>query len=143
VSAVVDSSVLVAAILDAGVNGAWGEWIIEQGGLYAPQIVRVEATNVLRRLERASGITEQEANAAFEDIMDLNVELHAFEPFAERIWELHHNVTSYDAWYVALAEALDLPLATLDGRLAKADGLKCRFLTPDSDQPSAPIRFRP
>jgi predicted nucleic acid-binding protein len=143
VSTVVDSSVVVAAILDTGANGAWAERIIEQGGLYAPQIVRVEATNVLRRLERASGITGQEAYAAFEDLMDLDVELHGFEPFAERIWKLRHNVTSYDAWYVALAEALDLPLATLDGRLTKADGPKCRFLTPGSDQPSMPVRFRP
>jgi predicted nucleic acid-binding protein len=143
VSAVVDSSVVIAAILDTGAKGAWSEGILKRGDLYAPQILRVEATNVLRRLERSKGISGQEANAAFEDLIDLEVELHAFEPFAERIWELHHNVTSYDAWYVALAEALDLPLATLDGRLTKADGPKCRFLTPDSGRPSTPVRFRP
>jgi predicted nucleic acid-binding protein len=89
---------------------------------------------VLRRLERGKEITEQEANAAFEDLIELAVELHAFEAFAERVWELRHNVAIYDGWYVALAEALDLPLATLDGRLAKADGPKCRFLTPDSNR---------
>ena len=65
-------------------------------------------------------ITTAEANAAHEDLMQLNIELFSFEPFAERIWELRHNVTSYDAWYVALAEALRLPLATLDERLVKA-----------------------
>lgn len=48
--------------------------------------------------------------------------------FAERIWELRHNVEIFDGWYVALAEALDAPLATLDTRLAKASGLRCRFL---------------
>ena len=113
-SAVVDSSLVIAAILDTGAKGAWSEGILERGGLYAPQILRVETTNVLRRLERSKGINGQKANAAVEDLIDLEVELHAFKPFAERIWELHHNVTSYDAWYVALAEALDLPLATLD-----------------------------
>jgi predicted nucleic acid-binding protein len=41
-----------------------------------------------------------------------------------------HTVTSYDAWYVALAEALELPLATLDGRLSRARGVGCKFLTP-------------
>ena len=76
----------------------------------------------------------QEANAAFEDLMELDVELQAFEPFSERVWDLRHNVTSYDGWYVALAEALDLPLATLDKRLVKAEGPKCRFLTPESDK---------
>ena len=131
-SVVIDSSVVVAAIVDTGAHGAWAEKILEQDGLYAPQLLRVEAANVLRRLERVREITEQEANAAFEDLMQLDVDLHEFEPFSERVWELRHNVTSYDAWYVALAEALDLPLATLDGRLAKAEGPKCRFLTPES-----------
>jgi predicted nucleic acid-binding protein len=131
-TAVVDSSVVVAALVDTGANGAWAEEVLGQGGLYAPELLRVEAANVLRRLERGKEITEQEANAAFEDLMELDVELHGFEPFSERVWELRHNVTSYDGWCVALAEALDLPLATLDGRLAKAKGPRCRFLTRDS-----------
>jgi predicted nucleic acid-binding protein len=50
--------------------------------------------------------------------MQLDMELFSFDPFADRIWELRHTVTSYDAWYVALAEALRLPLATLDARLS-------------------------
>jgi predicted nucleic acid-binding protein len=131
-SVVVDSSVVVAALVDTGDIGAWAEKILEQDDLYAPELLRVEAANVLRRLERDKEITEQEANAAFEDLMELDIELHVFEPFSERVWELRHNVTSYDGWYVALAEALNLPLATLDGRLAKAEGPKCRFLTPES-----------
>src|SRR5205823_13083423 len=123
-----------AALVDTGANGAWAEKVLEQGGLYAPELLRVEAANVLRRLERGKGITGQEANAAFEDLMELDVELHPFEPFSERIWELRHNVTSYDGWYVALAEALNLPLATLDERLGKAEGPRCGFLTPESDK---------
>ena len=131
---VIDSSVVVAALVDTGAHGDWAEEILEQGGLYAPELLRVESANVLRRLERAKEITEQEANAAFEDLMELDVELYLFEPFSDRVWELRHNVTSYDAWYVALAEALALPLATFDGRLAKAEGPKCRFRTPESDK---------
>lgn len=60
----------------------------------------------------------------------LDLELLPFAPFAERVRELRANVTSYDAWYVAVAEAVDLPLATLDRRLAQADGARCRFLAP-------------
>ena len=66
--------------------------------------------------------------------MELDVDLHGFEAFSERVWELRHNVAIYDGWYVALAEALDLPLATLDKRLVKAEGPKCRFLTPESEK---------
>jgi len=62
--------------------------------------------------------------------MQLSLETYGFDSFAERIWELRHTVTSYDAWYVALAEALQVPLATLDTKLATASGPRCTFLTP-------------
>lgn len=129
-SAVVDASVLVAALVDVGPDGAWAEEIIAAGSLYAPELVGVEATNILRRLERAKQITTLEANAAHDDLMQLDVELFAFESFASRVWELRNNVTSYDAWYVAVAESLALPLATLDEKLAKARGPACEFRTP-------------
>lgn len=129
-STVVDSSVLVAALVDSGPHGAWAETVLASGSLYAPELARVEATNIFRRLERAKLITTPEANAARNDLMQLEVELFPFEPFADRIWELRHNVTSYDAWYVALAEVLKLPLATLDKPLAKSSGVTCKFLTP-------------
>ena len=120
----------MAALVDTGPQGAWAEQVIESGALHAPELLRVEVTNVLRRLERADEITTPEANAAYEDFMQLDVELFSFEDFSDRVWELRHNVTSYDAWYVALAEALELPLATLDERLPKAKGPQCQFLLP-------------
>ena len=48
------------------------------------------------------------------------------------MWELRHAVTAYDAAYVALAEQLHLPLATMDVRMATAPGPRCRFVTPES-----------
>ena len=129
-SVIVDSSVVVAALLDTGPNGAWAEKVIEDRALYAPELVRVEVTNILRRLERAKEITTAEANAGYEDLMQLEVELYSFDSFSDRIWQLRHTVTSYDAWYVAVAESLGFPLATLDKRLVKSDGPKCEFVTP-------------
>ncbi|HVW70980.1 MAG TPA: type II toxin-antitoxin system VapC family toxin [Steroidobacteraceae bacterium] len=131
-SVVVDSSVIVAALIDTGPDGVWAEQVIDDQVLYAPELVRVEATNVLRRLERAEQITTAEANGAQEDLTQLEIEQFPFEPFSDRIWELRHTVTSYDAWYVAVAEELGYPLATLDRRLAKTVGPKCKFLTPGS-----------
>ena len=131
-SLVLDSSVLVAALVDTGSRGAWAEDMLAGGSLHAPELVRAEATNILRRLERARQITTPEANAAHDDLMQLHMELLPFEPFADRIWELRHTVTSYDAWYIAVAEALGLPFATMDVRLSKASGPACKFLTPPS-----------
>jgi predicted nucleic acid-binding protein len=129
-SAVVDASLLVAATTDAGREGVWAEHVLEQGGIVAPHLVLLEATNILRRLERSKELTRLEAAAAQRDVVRLDIELLAFEPFADRVWALRQNVTSYDAWYVAIAEAFDLPLATLDRRLARATGPSCRYLTP-------------
>jgi predicted nucleic acid-binding protein len=130
VSVVIDASVLVAALIDTGPHGEWAENILADGSLHAPELSRVEATNILRRLERARKITTAEANAAHEDLMQLSLDLFAFDPFADRVWALRHTVTSYDAWYVAVAEALALPLATLDERLASTQNAACEFLTP-------------
>lgn len=131
-SAVIDASVLVTALVDSGPGSEWAESIVASGSLCAPDLALAEAANILRRLELAKEITTAEANAAYEDLLQLNIELFSFEPFAERIWELRHNLTSYDAWYVALAEALGLPLATLDERLAKSRVPTCEFVTPRS-----------
>lgn len=130
-SAVLDASVLVASTVDSGRNGVWAESIVAGGDLFAPHLVLVEATNILRRLERAHQLNETEAAAARLDIVRLTIGLVPFEPFTDRVWELRSNLTSYDAWYVAVAEALDLPLATLDIRLSRASGPSCRFMLPD------------
>jgi predicted nucleic acid-binding protein len=131
-SAVVDSSVLVAATSDMGAEGRWAEDVVGAGGLVAPHLILVEATNILRRLELDGQLGRLEARAAAQDLLQLDLALVPFAPFAERIWELRANVTSHDAWYVAVAEQCDLPLATLDQRLARATGPRCRFLLPPS-----------
>jgi predicted nucleic acid-binding protein len=56
--------------------------------------------------------------------------LVGYASVADRVWELRRTVTAYDACYVALAELLDAPLATLDVRLARAPGLRCQVITP-------------
>ncbi len=131
-SAVVDASVLVAATTDAGDEGGWAEAVIAEGGLVAPHSVLVEAASVLRGLERAQKLTRLEATAAHDDLISLDLSLVPYEPFAERIWDLRGNVTCYDAWYVAVAEALELRFATLDVRLSRAPRTRCRFWLPTS-----------
>ena len=43
----------------------------------------------------------------------------------DRVWELRDNLTAYDAAYVALAEIIDCPLVTADGRISRAPGIRC------------------
>jgi predicted nucleic acid-binding protein len=127
---VVDASVVVAALVDNGPDGRWAEQVLLSGYLVAPHLLPAEVGNVLRRAALAGLISADAAALAHADLQELKVDLFPYEPFADRIWELRANVTAYDAWYVALAEFLDCPLATLDRRLARAPGITCQLTQP-------------
>ena len=58
---------------------------------------------------------------------ELDVERYSHEHFLDRMWQLRHNVSAYDAAYVALTEALSTVLVTGDGRLLRAPGLAIRI----------------
>ena len=125
---VVDASMVVAALVDSGADGTWAESLLASDSLAAPHLMPVEAANILRRSVLAGSVAAEVGSLAHADLLDLRVAQFPYAPFAARVWELRENVTCYDAWYVAIAEALDAPLATLDGRLAKAAGPRCQFL---------------
>lgn len=127
---VIDASAVVAALVDSGPHGTWAEAFLTSD-LAAPQLLHVEVANVLRRAVHAGEISDDIASLAHADLLDLGVSLVAYDAVAARIWELRHNLTAYDAWYVAVAELLDVPLATLDHRLVTSPGPTCAFRTPD------------
>ena len=134
-TAVVDASALVAVLVDSGRVGTWAEAVVADAPLVGPELVLAEAANILRRLERAGEISRLEAASAYRDLLRLELTLFPFAPFAERIWELRGNLTSYDAWYVALAEALGCGLVTLDVKLCRATGPGCEIIVPPGRQP--------
>ena len=127
---VVDASFAVAALTDRGADGQWAEALIAAEALAAPHLMLVEAANILRRATLTALLTTAEASMAHADLLQLRVELFTYPAFAARVWELRDNCTAYDAWYVAVAEDLNAPLATLDRRLTTAPGPTCRFLAP-------------
>lgn len=129
---VVDASVVVAALVDSGATGEWAEALLTSD-LASPQLLHVEVANVLRRAVNASDITDDLASLAHADLVDLRVELVPYELVGARVWELRNNLTAYDAWYVAAAELLGAPLATLDQRLVASPGPTCSFRTPDEE----------
>lgn len=127
---VVDSSVVVAALLDTGSTGAWAEELLASEPVAAPHLMPAEVANVLRRAAAAGDVAPEVASLAHRDLLALRVELFSHRPVALRAWELRANVTAYDSWYVALAELLDARLATLDTRLSRASGPRCGFALP-------------
>lgn len=129
---VTGASMVVSALVDSDADGRWAEELLTSDSLAAPHLLTAEAANILRRSVLVGAVSAEQAALAHADLLDLRVELFPYAPFSARIWDLRDNVTCYDAWYVALAEALGAPLATLDVRLAKAPGPRCRFLLPAS-----------
>jgi len=130
VTIVVDSSAVVAALIDNGPDGTWARGGLVAHPLAAPAHLYVEASNVLRRSVLAGRIGREAAALAHGDLVQLPVIVFPFEPLADRVWELHPNVTAYDATFVALAEELDAPLWTLDRKLAGSTGPRCTFRVP-------------
>lgn len=94
----------------------------ESWSLHAPHLVDVEVAQVLRRLLREKTITEQRAAQAVQDLSDLRITRYPHAVMLPRIWQLRHNLSAYDAAYLALAEVLDAPLITRDRRLGSAAG---------------------
>jgi predicted nucleic acid-binding protein len=123
---VVDASVLANAIGDDEESGLQArELLREHRELAAPDLVDVETTAVLRRRWLARTITDERFEQAIEDLADIPLARFPTLGLMRRAFELRANVTAYDACYVALAEALDWPLYTVDRRLAHASGPRC------------------
>lgn len=89
---------------------------LQNESIQAPAHVRVEVTRVRRRQRNAGVLRGPAAKTAFDGVMRAPLRLWPFEVLAERAWELGANASSYDAAYLALAESLNLPLITHDGK---------------------------
>jgi len=88
--------------------------------LHAPDLLDVEVAQVLRCYVREKIITAQRGQEALEDLGDFPLSRYPHDFLIPRAWELRATLTAYDAVYVALAELLDAPLLTCDGRIAAA-----------------------
>lgn len=84
----------------------------------------------MRQRALAGEVSADTASLVHRDLLSLGCELFPHSPCAARVWEVRSTVTAYDAWYVALAEALSVPLATLDARLTRATGPRCALVVP-------------
>ncbi len=128
-----DSSGLVALLTDAGPAGDWVASTLHRHMLAAPELAMFETANILSRHQLSGLLEPVEATLAHQDLQALPLQLWPYLPLADRAWELRDTLTTYDASYVALAERLDGSLVTLDERLGRATGPRCRILTPPQE----------
>ncbi|MCO7218461.1 type II toxin-antitoxin system VapC family toxin [Klenkia sp. PcliD-1-E] len=126
---VVDSSVVVAALIDDGPDGEWASAGLRGDSLAGPAHLYIEVSSVIRRRVLSGQLSEDLGALVHREAMELPVDVFDLRAVAGRVWALHSSVTPYDAAYVALAEELGAPLWTLDRRLARANGPRCTFVT--------------
>lgn len=119
---VVDTSAIIGVLAGQPRIPQLVDRLISDSDLHAPHLLDVEFQHALRRLVVSGAITDERAADARMDFADLTVIRYPHVSLADRMWELRHNVTAYDAAFLALAEALDAPLVTCDARLARAPG---------------------
>lgn len=118
---VVDTSALVAALFDDPPPVTLLDRLSDES-FHAPHLLDVEFTHALRRLVRTGGVSLDRAQLGRADFASLMIVRYPHGPLRDRMWELRDNLTAYDATFVALSEALDVPLVTTDARLAAAPG---------------------
>lgn len=93
--------------------------------LAAPHLIDSEVTNALRRLVLHKNLTEDQGSAALEGFLGLALIRYPADWLRPRMWTLRHNVSAYDATYLALAELTGSALLSTDARLANTPGIRC------------------
>jgi predicted nucleic acid-binding protein len=117
---VLDASAVVEFLANSAADERLVEWIRSSPPLQAPHLLDIEVTNALRRQCALGSMTAERAELALNHFQLLPITRHSHLPHLDRIWELRHNFTAYDAVYLALAEALGTVLLTRDAALAHA-----------------------
>lgn len=127
---VIDASVLFEVVADTPDAELLRERLAADPDHAAPHLVDAEVLATIQTHHRRRALDGTAAAQAVDDLRSWPGERWSHRPLLERAWELRANVRGYDALYVALAEALDAPLVTLDGRLTGAPGVRCRVEVP-------------
>ena len=123
---VVDTSTVLELLLHTAAGERHADRVFASER-HAPHLIDLEFTNALRRFARLGTLNAVEAFETLEVFHDFAIERHDHIKLLRRVWELRDAISTYDASYVALAEMLDAPLLTLDGKLSRTHGHQAKI----------------
>jgi predicted nucleic acid-binding protein len=116
---VIDASAAAEFLLRTALGRKVAEFI-EGAYLAAPELLDVEVLSVLRRAVLSRRLDEHRARLALDDLADWPVHRIPHAVLLREAWRHRHNLSAYDAFYVAAARLYDAPLLTTDGPLSRA-----------------------
>jgi predicted nucleic acid-binding protein len=123
---VIDCSALVLVLTAHTPDGELVRSRVAQAGeVYAPTLLDYEIQSALLGMRRGGKLAEGELERAVMTYQLLPIAKRETLPFWDRVKQLHANLSAYDAQYVALAEALGVPLITSDARIERSGAAKC------------------
>lgn len=125
---VLDASALIDYLTGAPASAEVERALADTTPNWAPHLIDAEVGHSLRRRVVQGDLSMAAGLEALEVLRSLPLQRAAHAHLLDRAWELRENVSFYDGLYVALAELLALPLVTLDGRLAKAPGIRAEIV---------------
>lgn len=124
---VVDASCLFEVVADTPRAPVIAARLAADTDQAAPHVIDVEVMGVIRAQYLRGRLDGTAAGQARADLRDWPGERVGHRLLLERAWELRDSIRGWDAFYVALAEAFDATLLTMDERLARAHGPRCRI----------------
>jgi predicted nucleic acid-binding protein len=118
-----DASVIIEVLLRTASAARIEDRLLDpRESLHAPHLLDLEVAQVLRRYVARGEMRPERGRLSIELLAKFPITRYSHEPLMARIWSLRHNLTAYDAAYVALSEGLSATLLTRDAAIAEAAG---------------------
>jgi predicted nucleic acid-binding protein len=119
---VVDANVMVFALSSPTSQGDAARLVMTADDVWlGPAHMPLEVIRTLRKAVVSAHMTEDDAIAAYTALMAAEITyVGTNETMLRAVWSMRHNVSAYDAAYIAVAAEYGARLVTFDARLAKA-----------------------